>query len=177
MIFVAGWPALNRIMVGIDMTWKAAAVCWFSSMFSLTTRRPFSWPICSRTGETARHGPHQGAQKSTSTGSAASMTSAWKLASVTFCRSDMSGSQDGLELRLEAALGVGADDRLHRLAGLEEDHRGDRHDAELRGGLLVVVHVELHDAQVVALGGELLEHRGDDAARAAPGRPEVDEDR
>src|SRR3954464_14931966 len=33
-----------------------------------------------------RHGPHQGAQKSTSTGFSASITSAWKLLSVTSSR-------------------------------------------------------------------------------------------
>src|SRR5215213_1495144 len=39
--------------------------------------------ISSRTGWTTRHGPHQGAQKSTRTGPSASSTSALKLASVT----------------------------------------------------------------------------------------------
>ena len=41
------------------------------------------------------------------------------------------------------------------------------------GGLLVLVDVELDDLQVVALAGDLLEDRGDDAARTAPRRPEV----
>ena len=45
----------------------------------------------------------------------------------------------------------------------------------LHGGLLVVVHVQLHDAQVLALVVDLLEHRGDHAAGAAPGSPEVDQ--
>ena len=47
----------------------------------------------------------------------------------------------------------------------------------VRRRLLVLVDVELHDLQVLALAGDLLEHGRDDAARAAPGRPEVDEDR
>src|SRR5688572_9508732 len=47
----------------------------------LTSSR--SADISSRIGWTTRHGPHQGAQKSTSTGSPASSTSAWKLLSVT----------------------------------------------------------------------------------------------
>ena len=34
---------------------------------------------------------------------------------------------------------------------------------------------ELDDLQVLALGGDLLEDRGDDTAGTAPGRPEVDE--
>ena len=50
--------------------------------------RDLDWPafsaaISSTTGATIRHGPHQGAQKSTSTGTSDSSTSAWKLLSVT----------------------------------------------------------------------------------------------
>src|SRR5436305_6501301 len=62
-----------------------SAVCWFSSVFILTT---FSSPsrslaISSTTGATIRHGPHHGAQKSTRTGTSDSMTSAGKLLWVT----------------------------------------------------------------------------------------------
>jgi len=82
-----GCPPLKRIIVGIESTWKLAAVCWLSSMFSFTTRSSGrSAAISSSTGATTRHGPHQGAQKSTSTGPSASMTSAWKLLSVTSFR-------------------------------------------------------------------------------------------
>src|SRR3954451_14105910 len=85
MIFVATWPWRNRIIVGIDMTWYWAAVCWLSSTLSFTTRRSSrSSLISSSTGATMRHGPHQGAQKSTSTGVSDSRTSAWKLSSVTW---------------------------------------------------------------------------------------------
>src|ERR1700723_749774 len=74
-------------MVGIDSTWKLAAVCWFSSTLSLTIRRSErSWAISSSTGPTTRQGPHHGAQKSTSTGISDSITSAWKLLSVTSLR-------------------------------------------------------------------------------------------
>src|SRR5437762_1730564 len=83
MIFLAGCPPLKRIIVGIESTSYFAEVTGFSSVLSLTTRKPRSWEISSSTGATMRHGPHQGAQKSTSTGSSASMTSAWKLESVT----------------------------------------------------------------------------------------------
>src|SRR5271154_179480 len=83
MTVLTGWPPLNRIIVGIDSTWKRAAVCGFSSMSSLTMRRSWrSEAISSRTGATTRQGPHQGAQKSTSTGPSASSTSASKLVSV-----------------------------------------------------------------------------------------------
>src|SRR5437588_3841284 len=82
-----GSPALNRIIVGIERTWYLAAVCWFSSTFSFTTRSSGrSEAISSSTGATTRHGPHHGAQKSTRTGFWDSMTSAWKLLSVTSVR-------------------------------------------------------------------------------------------
>src|SRR5919204_3345969 len=87
MIFLATWPFLNRIIVGIERTSYVAAVCWFSSTLSLTIVR--SWrsdAISSRTGATTRHGPHHGAQKSTRTACSASRTSAWKVASVTSLR-------------------------------------------------------------------------------------------
>jgi len=67
------------------MLWtpKRAAACGFSSMFSLTalSRPAHSVASASTTGATARQGPHQGAQKSTRTGMAASRSSA-KLVSV-----------------------------------------------------------------------------------------------
>src|SRR5688500_1490700 len=87
---LAAWPCLKTIIVGIDMTPYCAAVCWFSSTLSLTTRRSCRSPaISSSTGATTRHGPHQGAQKSTRTGCSDSSTSAWKFASVTLRRSLM----------------------------------------------------------------------------------------
>src|SRR6201986_2058370 len=57
-------------------------------MFSFTTfsSSARSYAISSTTGATTRHGPHQAAQKSTSTGLSDSRTSAWKLLSVTSVR-------------------------------------------------------------------------------------------
>src|SRR4051812_228246 len=87
------------------------------------------------------------------------------------------GGERRLELGLEALLRHRADDLGGDLAVLEEDHRRNRQDLEGGGGLLVVVDVELDDLQRVALlAGDLLEHRGDHAARTAPRGPEVDED-
>src|ERR1700742_180277 len=84
MTFLATWPCLKRISVGMLSTSKLAAVCWFSSTFSFTIlRSERSAAISSSTGATTRHGPHQGAQKSTRTGPSASRTSAWELLSVT----------------------------------------------------------------------------------------------
>src|SRR5438067_1761284 len=51
-----------------------------------------------------------------------------------------------------------------------------RADAEAASGDRVRVHIELGDAHVVLLRGDLLEDRSDHAARPAPGRPEVDQD-
>src|SRR5436305_10245651 len=68
-----------------------------------------------------------------------------------------------------------ADDGPLLHAVLEEDEEGDAHGAVLHGRALVLVDVELADADVAALRGELVEHRRDHAARAAPRRPEVDE--
>ena len=70
--------------VGIARIWYSDAVWMFSSVLSFTTLSSGRSPaISSRIGATMRHGPHHGAQKSTSTGWSASMTSAWKLVSVT----------------------------------------------------------------------------------------------
>src|SRR4051812_1485820 len=67
------------------------ANCWarpgFSSVFTFASRTvPFwSFTTCSSSGASARHGPHHGAQKSTTTGVVAdrSTTSVMKVSSVT----------------------------------------------------------------------------------------------
>src|SRR6478609_7277962 len=74
-------PALNMASVGIERTPNWAASSGFSSMLSLAT---FTLPwnstaSSSRLGAIILHGPHHSAQKSTTTGSADSRTSAWKL--------------------------------------------------------------------------------------------------
>src|SRR6185369_509596 len=79
-------PSLNRIIVGIDTTWKSRAVAGLASTSSLATvREPaFSPAISSRTGATILHGPHQVAQKSTRTGVLLDKTSSENESSVTF---------------------------------------------------------------------------------------------
>src|SRR3954464_12573368 len=117
MTFLATWPFLKRIIVGIERTSKFAAVCWFSSTLSLTMRRSSrSEAISSSTGATTRHGPHQGAQKSTRTGPSDSRTSAWKLLSVTsMMLAAMRGSFGGFASeRIETKWGEAPD-------GLERD--------------------------------------------------------
>src|SRR5207253_7918490 len=58
-------PSLNRMKVGMLDTWNWYAIFCCSSTFSLAMRTlSFSSAIWSSTGATARHGPHQDAQKS-----------------------------------------------------------------------------------------------------------------
>src|SRR5215217_2943659 len=59
----------------------------------------------------------------------------------------------------------------------EEQQGGDRHHTVAGRGLRVVVHVQLHDLEVLALSGQLLEMGSDDPTRSAPCRPEVNEHR
>ena len=66
----AGWPLTKAITAGIDWMpiWPGMAGC--SSMFILTslTLPLAAFTAFSRTGVSCLHGPHHGAQKSTSTG-------------------------------------------------------------------------------------------------------------
>src|SRR3954447_4183063 len=82
-----------------------------------------------------------------------------------------------LELRLQPCLRKGAHYLLGDLTVLEQDQGRDRHDSVLGSGLRVLVDVELHDGEVVALLVELLQMRSDDAAGSAPRPPEVDQPR
>src|SRR5262249_3606347 len=67
-------PPLNTRTRGMLATAYLVATSGLSSMFSLPTLTlPANWlAILSMVGPSARHGPHQGAQKSTTTG-----TSLW----------------------------------------------------------------------------------------------------
>src|SRR6185312_10740149 len=81
-----GRPPAKANTAGMDCTPNWPAIEGFSSMLILTSRilPAFSATTFSMVGESVRHGPHQGAQKSTSTGasSEASITSALKARSV-----------------------------------------------------------------------------------------------
>ena len=50
------------------------------------------------------------------------------------------------------------------------------HNPELAGQLRLLVHVDLSDADVAARGGDFVDDGADHPARAAPGRPEVQQD-
>src|SRR5262245_53739005 len=74
-------PALKIISVGIERTPNSAASSGFSSILSLATLTlPLSSvAMSSSAGAIILHGPHHSAQKSTTTGSLESSTSALKL--------------------------------------------------------------------------------------------------
>src|SRR5665213_2151475 len=79
------WPPLKRMRHGIPEMPYCPAIEGFSSVFIFTklTRSP-SWPATfSTTGESMRHGPHQGAQKSTRTGLSEPSTAVGKVLWVT----------------------------------------------------------------------------------------------
>src|SRR4051794_15683330 len=84
--------------------------------------------ISSSDGAITRHGPHQGAQKSTSTAFSCSMTSAWKLPSVTSLMSPATS----------APLIVVASESIARVSGAPRAQRGhlpDRLDRDPRAHL------------------------------------------
>src|SRR3569833_2479256 len=97
-----GRPPAKAKTLGIDCTPSWPAICGFSSMLILTSRTlpAFSLITFSMVGVRARQGPHQGSQKSTSTGATneASMTSALK-----------ARSEDSLISAAGGAAGVGED--------------------------------------------------------------------
>src|SRR6266508_6427205 len=82
-----------------------------------------------------------------------------------------------VDLLQNALLRHVADEALRLATVLEEDHRRDRADAKAPRGERIRVHVELGDPHLVVLACDLFEHRRDHAARTAPRRPEVHQDR
>ena len=80
-------PSLKPMTFGIERMLNACDSSGLSSELTLTslTRPPNASVTLSRVGPSARHGPHHGAQKSTTTGIVfeASMTSRSKVAVVT----------------------------------------------------------------------------------------------
>ena len=77
------WPFLNSIRVGMARIPNLVGVAGFSSTFILTMRTLPSYSAASSSmmGPTARQGPHQGAQKSSSTGISEFRTTLSKVAS------------------------------------------------------------------------------------------------
>src|SRR3989441_12349099 len=70
-----------------------------------------------------------------------------------------------------------SDDAVDRLAVFEEEHRGDRCDSESLRSPRAFIDVQLSEAEARRVEArDLLEDRGDPVARAAPLRPEIEED-
>ena len=87
-------------------------------------------------------------------------------------------ARQAIDEGLDLAFALGTDEAVDRLALDEGVDRRDRLDAQLRGQFLVLVDVDLDQAHRAARGlDRLLERRGQLLARAAPGRPEVDDHR
>src|SRR5882672_5835535 len=81
----ASLPCLKRISVGIERMAKRPATPGAASVstFAKRARVFISAAARSKPGAIAWQGPHQSAQKSTTTGSSVRSTAAWKVASVT----------------------------------------------------------------------------------------------
>src|SRR5688500_6329948 len=69
-IRVASTASRNRMSVGMDRICQRSPSCGTASVFNFAnrTRGSSCCAACSKTGAKLLHGPHQGAQQSTSTG-------------------------------------------------------------------------------------------------------------
>ena len=83
-MFRTSSPSLNSPIIGMPITPYRAATSGVSStlVFTNLMRPPYCSARASTSGDTMRHGPHHGAQKSTTTGSEAASTSSAKAVSV-----------------------------------------------------------------------------------------------
>ena len=82
-------PRAKVNIEGTKLVANCTTVYGFSSTSTVDNRPAFSSAILLRIGDTARHGPHHSAQKSTRTGLSYSRTSVWNVASVTAFVRDM----------------------------------------------------------------------------------------
>jgi hypothetical protein len=94
------------------------------------------------------------------------------------CRAPREISQIAVEERGQLRLRQCAHFLSSHCAVLEQDQRGDTAHAKLDRRRLMLVDIDLRDLQTVALVfGNFVQDRGDHLARAAPFRPEVEQDR
>jgi hypothetical protein len=81
------WPWKTALTAGMPCTRSACAIVglWSTSILARIQEPPPSIASFSSTGESCLHGPHHSAQRSRTTGTSneRSITSAWKVASVT----------------------------------------------------------------------------------------------
>ena len=89
------WPLRMAKTAGMDCTAKVWAIRGLSSTLTLasSTAPPVSATAFSSIGPSVLHGPHQGAHRSTTTGTVAlrASTSSWKVWSVTSIGHDANG--------------------------------------------------------------------------------------
>src|SRR5690348_7527046 len=142
-------------------------------MFTLVNSMPWcSSASCSRTGWTARHGPHHGAQKSTTTGLPACRTSASNVSSVTSftARSLQTAHERAEPEQRHPPHGFEHDRAAHLRVPLGAVDEDDRHLGDAEAGALGPVRGL--DLERVALGvdpveGDRLQHLAADALEAA----------
>ena len=83
-----------------------------------------------------------------------------------------------VDFRHQLLLADHADVTIHKFTVLDEDQRGDVHDAELHGDVAVFVGVAFADhGFALKFGGNLLHDGSDAPARTAPCRPEINDDK
>jgi len=106
----SSWPLRKIAIVGTAWTLRREVSAWASSMFTLATLKSGdSLPAAfSRIGPSVRQGPHQGAQKSTSTGMSDLPTNQAKRASVTVSGTPVSSGSWHLPHLALAALSASA---------------------------------------------------------------------
>src|SRR5262249_19874130 len=80
------------------------------------------------------------------------------------------------DLARQGGLGTGADEALHELALAEEEQRREAHDVVEASEVGVLLDVHLDHCQRRIAGGQLVEDRRQQVARAAPLGPAVDDD-
>ena len=79
--------------------------------------------------------------------------------------------------RQHTGLGAGTHSLIHKLAVAEHQQGGDAHHAELRGQLGLFIHIDLAHFDIGALLGHLVHDGAQHPAGAAPGGPEVQQNR
>ena len=79
--------------------------------------------------------------------------------------------------RQHTGLGAGTHSLIHKLAVAEHQQGGDAHHAELGGQLGLFIHIDLAHLDIGALLGHLVHDGAQHPAGAAPGGPEVQQNR
>src|SRR5918994_4680047 len=119
----SGWPFEKAMTAGMDWMPSWPGICGCSSMFILTsfTLPPAALTAFSSTGVSCLHGPHQGAQKSTSTGCFIdSVITSWRKVAVVVSLMRSPGGEAGVSASMRSS---GRAKPV--IQGLRWDRRGD----------------------------------------------------